>query len=263
MKLPGVFILVSSVPLAAANPLKISLIADTAAVVPGRSFSLGLRLQHPDGWHTYWKYPGAVGLATTVKWELPPGFSGGEIQWPAPQTVLMSGHEAQGYEGDVLLVVPISPPEKITPSLLTFTAKVTWMCCGTTCKPDADVPVTLTLPVAEISAPAHVALFTAARAKIPQADPAWKTSVSRDGGTIVLSVKPPAPLTGSGGIRFFTADGQVDSDRPQQVKSAADGSFRLILQTSEFAPAVATSLPGVLAVSDGCDKRWIEIDPRY
>jgi thiol:disulfide interchange protein DsbD len=263
MKFPGVVLLVSAAPLAVANPLKVSLIADTTAVVPGTPFALGLRLRHPDGWHTYWKHPGAVGLATSVKWELPPGFRAGEIQWPAPKTVLMSGHLAQGYEGDVLLVIPISPPEKPTRPAVTLTAKVTWMCCGVTCEPAADVPVSLTLPVAETAVPANAALFAASRRQAPQADPAWKSSVSRDGGTIVLTVKPPAPLASPGEIRFFTADGQVDSDRPQPVEPAAGGSFRMILATSEFGPAAAPSLPGVLAIPADGGSRWIGIDPRY
>ncbi|NBS98820.1 MAG: protein-disulfide reductase, partial [Betaproteobacteria bacterium] len=38
------------------------LIADQAAVVPGRAFRLGLRLKHDTDWHTYWRNPGDSGL---------------------------------------------------------------------------------------------------------------------------------------------------------------------------------------------------------
>ena len=72
------------------KPLEVSLISESRSIRAGRPFFLGLHLIHPPGSHTYWKNPGIVGLATTVEWDLPPGFSAGEIQWPAPQAVSAS-----------------------------------------------------------------------------------------------------------------------------------------------------------------------------
>ncbi len=248
----------------AANPLAVQLVADTTAVVPGEPFTLGLRLQHPAGWHTYWKHPGAVGLATTVKWELPPNFRAGEIQWPAPRVVTMAGHQAQGYEGEVLLMIPMTTvPATISAKEATFTARVSWMCCGTTCEPAADVPVSLTLPVADAAAPANAELFAKFRALVPQTDSAWKTSVRRDGDIVLLTVKPPSPSGAAPEIRFFTGDGQIDSDSPQKFETSKTGDFRLSLVKSEFGPAAAPSLPGVFAISAGGETHWIAIDPRY
>ena len=36
------------------------------------------------GWHTYWKYSGDAGFPLEMKWNLPPGWKVGEIQWPIP-----------------------------------------------------------------------------------------------------------------------------------------------------------------------------------
>src|SRR5437763_1016596 len=62
--------------------VKASLVADTSVIVPGKPFSVGLLLRMAPGWHTYWKYAGDAGLPTEIKWNLPPGWNIGEIQWP-------------------------------------------------------------------------------------------------------------------------------------------------------------------------------------
>src|SRR5215468_5397193 len=61
-----------------------TLLADTSAVVPGKPFTAGLLLRMAPGWHTYWKFSGDAGLPTEIKWNLPPGWKVGEIQWPIP-----------------------------------------------------------------------------------------------------------------------------------------------------------------------------------
>jgi DsbC/DsbD-like thiol-disulfide interchange protein len=60
------------------------LLADTTAVVPGQPFTAGLLLKMAPGWHTYWQFPGDAGIPTEIKWNLPPGWKSGPIQWPVP-----------------------------------------------------------------------------------------------------------------------------------------------------------------------------------
>jgi DsbC/DsbD-like thiol-disulfide interchange protein len=63
----------------AENPLSVELLSDTKAIAPGEAFTVGAYLKPPSGFHIYWKHPGIVGVATSVEWSLPPGFSSGEI----------------------------------------------------------------------------------------------------------------------------------------------------------------------------------------
>ena len=42
-------------------------------VAPGKPVWLGLAIEHPPHWHTYWKNPGDSGLPTTLTWQLPAG----------------------------------------------------------------------------------------------------------------------------------------------------------------------------------------------
>ena len=44
-----------------------------AALVPGETNTVALRLKIRDRWHTYWRNPGDSGLPTTLDWKLPAG----------------------------------------------------------------------------------------------------------------------------------------------------------------------------------------------
>jgi thiol:disulfide interchange protein DsbD len=239
-----------------ANPLDIRLISETRSIRAGGTFFLGLHLRHPAGAHTYWKHPGIVGLATQIEWDLPAGFVAGPIQWPAPEVVKMAIYQAQGYHGETLLLIPLTAPKDLTATTVTLTAKVSWMCCAETCHPAAKVPLAMTLPVADSADPdpATQPLFEKFRTRIPQRDPAWQTTVARDQNRIMLTLQPPGsnpPLPTAAGIRFFTADGQVDSNQPQQIEILSDGKIRLRLALSETAPPAPATLPGVVVFENG------------
>lgn len=253
-------------PVWAENPLKIGLVPEVRAIAAGKTFWVGLHLEHPDGMHTYWKHPGIVGLATSVTWDLPLGFQAGAIQWPAPQMVKMGVHDAQGYEGETLLMVPLTPPSELGESPVTLTARVSWMCCGNQCHPAVDVPVSVVLPVSSEAKvdPAARAIFGKFRALVPQRDPAWQTAVVRDEGGVVLTLKPPADLAAAQFVRFFTGDGQVDSRGNQPVEVQADGRLRIRLSSADSAPPDAKSLPGVVELQTAAGApAWLEIDPKY
>ena len=97
--------------------VKASLLANTSGVVPGKPFQAGLLLRMAPGWHTYWKYSGDAGLPTEIKWNLPPGWKVGDIQWPIPLKTIDPGDIlTYGYQDEVLLIQEITPPEKIDTS---------------------------------------------------------------------------------------------------------------------------------------------------
>lgn len=275
MKLVGfIACLLISCPLGAEEadkPLEIALVSEVSGIRAGKAFFLGLHLKHPAGSHTYWKNPGIVGISTSIEWELPPGFHAGEIQWPAPELVNMAGHDAQGYEGETLLMIPITPPDGIAATSVKISAKASWMCCGNTgCHPAWKVPFQITLPVGDVVAadPAKGPLFEKFREQIPKPESGWKQiSAKRDGAKIVLTLNPkyrhPDPFLNPSNIRFFTADGQVNSDKKQEVSVSAEGVIVMTMDASETAPKHPESLPGVVVIPTGKTPRLIEVDPRY
>ena len=84
------------------------------AVVPGQPFTAGLLLKMAPGWHTYWQFPGDAGIPTEIKWQLPPGWKTGPIQWPIPLKLNEPGDiQIYGYHDEVLLMMQLTPPAKI------------------------------------------------------------------------------------------------------------------------------------------------------
>ncbi|HEX7576463.1 MAG TPA: protein-disulfide reductase DsbD domain-containing protein, partial [Verrucomicrobiae bacterium] len=85
---------------------KLILSADTSR--PGDTIWAGVDMKMDTAWHTYWKNPGAAGLATKIEWQLPPGVTAGEIQWPLPEKFPPVEVTTYGYEKEVVLLVPLT-----------------------------------------------------------------------------------------------------------------------------------------------------------
>lgn len=252
------------------NPLTVGMISEHSQIQPRQTFWVGFHLKHPPGYHTYWKHPGVVGVATKITWHLPEGFTAGEIVWPAPQMVMMSIHPAQGYRGDTLLMVPITAPETLPASAVTLRAELDWMCCHQSCHPAHAVPFSLTIAcdTEALTDERHAALFAKARAAVPQPDPQWSAKATSRGQEISLILNPAQGTqrhaNDLGELWFFSDDGSIDSSAPQRLTLLADGSLRLDMQRYEFGPGILTRLTGVLQADKGWDvegkKTCIAID---
>ena len=101
---------------------------------------VGLQLIHQPKWHTYWKNSGDSGLPTQLSWTLPVGVMAGDIAWPAPQKIKIGSLTNFGYEGTVLLAVPLTITPAFKPSLLNsnldVSLKAQWLVCKEECIPE-------------------------------------------------------------------------------------------------------------------------------
>src|SRR6266511_4680809 len=148
--------------------VRAEVLADTTAIVPGKSFAVGLLLRMAPGWHTYWKFSGDAGLPTELKWKLPPGWKIGEIQWPIPLKTIDPGDiETYGYENEVLLMQEITPPGKIDSSSANLSADASWLVCERICIP-GGATLQLELPASTASPLANTELFARYRRLLPQ-----------------------------------------------------------------------------------------------
>jgi thiol:disulfide interchange protein DsbD len=141
-------------------------------VAPGAPIWVGLQITHQPGWHTYWKNAGDSGLATELAWSLPAGVSAGDIAWPVPKKIPIGNLANYGYEGTVLLPVPLTvapgfkPPVALTGSSeLELKLKASWLVCRQECVPE-DGDFLLKLPV-QSSTALHKDDFDAALAAQP------------------------------------------------------------------------------------------------
>jgi thiol:disulfide interchange protein len=151
--------------------VKASLLADTSAIVPGKPFNVGLLLRMAPGWHTYWKYSGDAGLPTEIKWNLPPGWKAGEIQWPIPLKTIDPGDIlTYGYQDEVLLIQEITPPAKIDSPSIKLSAQTDWLVCEKICIP-GNAALGLELPVSTSADPKNTNLFARYQRLLPRKFP--------------------------------------------------------------------------------------------
>src|SRR5450432_1389225 len=118
---------------AAHTEAQLLLSAETAK--PGDTIWAGVDLKMEPGWHTYWKNPGAAGLATKIEWQLPPGISAGEIQWPLPEKFPPIEVTTYGYTNEVVLLVPLKIETNFSAGQINLKANVSWLECKEVCIP--------------------------------------------------------------------------------------------------------------------------------
>jgi thiol:disulfide interchange protein DsbD len=133
----------SQVPAAATRA---TLLLSAQAARPGDTVTAAIRLQMDSGWHTYWKNGGDSGGPTKVAWQLPPGVTAGEIQWPAPEKYEAEGLITYVYHDEAVLLVPLKLGAELRPGPLEIQAKVSWLECEKLCLPgQQDVAASLTI----------------------------------------------------------------------------------------------------------------------
>lgn len=232
-----------------------ALIAADTGAQPGHDLIVALRLVHDPHWHTYWMNPG-TGLATTIKWKLPPGWKAGPILWPTPKVLRDRTGTiiGQGYEGEILLPVVLTPPADVkTGETVTLSASVDWLMCDDVCVPDG-ADLSLALPVIDHSPdpdPTWGGKIRTVVAGLPHADEHWPSSATRDAKTVVLRVAASGTTHNPKNVWFFSTDGLVAYDQPQTVKADANGGLEITLPISADAAPNTDRLDGVLASENG------------
>ncbi|MBL0945564.1 MAG: thioredoxin family protein [Hydrogenophaga sp.] len=155
-------------------------------VRPGQTLWVGLRLDHAPEWHTYWKNAGDSGLPTELRWTLPEGVSAGEIAWPTPRKFPIGTLANYGYDGSVVLPVPLQVSDNFRGSALPVKLDAAWLVCRKECIPE-EASFTLNLP-ANGSTAGHAALFEAMRAAQPRAIPAGASQLQPEDGFLRVAL---------------------------------------------------------------------------
>jgi thiol:disulfide interchange protein DsbD len=237
--------------------VRATLVSEAAAITPGQSFLVALRMDHEEHWHSYWKNPG-TGLPTTLAWKLPEGFSAGEIQWPAPLVLrdVTGSVSGYGYEGVLLLPVRITAPAGLKAGqTVRLHAEAAWLMCKESCVP-GKASLDLELRVADKAEPAPAAADIAAALRRLPAPAAQENATARLAGKLVsLEVRDSGA-----DMYFFSNDGFVSFEAPQEPQPAAAGRRGLLLPvTADFGPAPAR-LAGVLVTGSGASATARELD---
>ena len=137
-----------------------------AGVAPGKTVWLALAIQHQPHWHTYWKNPGDSGLPTMLSWQLNDGAVAGDIAWPTPQALRAGPLINYGYEGALLLPVPVTIPAGFKAQELQVALQAEWLACKDVCVPESG-EFALKIPARSATA-AHAKAFENALSHVPQ-----------------------------------------------------------------------------------------------
>jgi thiol:disulfide interchange protein DsbD len=232
------------------------LISENETIRGGESFWVALRLEMEEHWHTYWKNPGDSGLATTIEWDLPEGFSAGSTVWPTPRKIELPPFMTYGYEGEVLLLARVTAPAVLEEGReITLKARVDWLACKEYCIPgEANLSVMLRATDEEKVIDARwTESFAQGRLNLPVENVGWPVEISRVDEKISLSISLPEGANVNEEVVYFFAEeaGVVEPAAPQKVSFDGEKHLQVLLTPLEDLEEPVSSLKGVLFSSEG------------
>jgi thiol:disulfide interchange protein/DsbC/DsbD-like thiol-disulfide interchange protein len=248
---PGAFALTGNT--VGTENVKARLVSEVSSVGPGQTFWVALELDIRDGWHTYWRNPGDSGEPTKLAWQLPPGFSAGDIVWTTPHRFEIAPLVNYGYAKHAFHLVQLTAPKDLKAGTAApLAAKASWLVCSDVCIPE-DAQLTVSLPVsAQAGAldPQAATLFSAARSELPSAQPAPTTArIEGDKLIIRLGSEWGATLSQITSLAFFPYDeGGIEYGTPQILARAKD-SVDLSMKVG-YQPPKAGAIRGVLVATE-------------
>ncbi|MCO4847780.1 MAG: thioredoxin family protein [Yoonia sp.] len=152
------------------------LITAENAVAPNASvLSAGISIALSDGWKTYWRSPGEVGLPPEIDWSGSTNLASAEMLWPAPTRFRAFGIENFGYAKQVTFPVRLILTDPGKPAVVK--ADVFLLVCSDVC-----VPQNLTLT---LNLPAGTGIDRTAASEIAK----WSAKVPSDGALSDLVAK--------------------------------------------------------------------------
>ncbi len=128
------------------------------------TYSLGLDIVLPDGWHTYWRHPGDTGLPPTIEAVESGNLESLAVAFPAPQRYDDGFSTSIVYHGRVVLPLDVAADDPGTPVHLVL--DVLYGYCKDVCVP-ASARFEVDLRPDMAADPAAAGEIAAARALVP------------------------------------------------------------------------------------------------
>ncbi|MFP6808758.1 MAG: protein-disulfide reductase DsbD domain-containing protein [Pseudomonadales bacterium] len=249
--------------LVSSGNVQAEIISENRTVKAGESFWVAVRQVIRKDWHTYWRNPGDSGAPTTLKWQLPPGFSASEIHWPYPERVPYGPLMNFGYNNEVVFPVYITVPKVIDMDGVTLRVKGRWLVCADICIPE-NAELELRLPVSQqtpVVADENVVFFRDARQKIPKVIGIQaEKSVMEDSIMLKVSMAGLEPSRIKSIDYFPYEEGVLEFPAPQKLSMDTLG-FTLELKAGYAFDANESTLNGIIVVSEDAGHTAFQIEP--
>ena len=182
----------------------------------GKTFWLGLQLQHAREWHTYWRNPGDSGLPSQLEFVLPPGLEVGPVLWPLPKKLSAGTLTNYGFEGDALLAVAVKVTSSYRAQIngqLPVQLHANWLVCRLECIPQ-EGDFTMQFASQSSFAPHAQAFTTLLKQQPTQLDAPQKTA-RFEGDFLIASVEGLPPSWAGQKLTIFPTD-------PELLESSTD-----------------------------------------
>ncbi len=199
------------------DAMAVSLVTAEAGVpLDAATLSGGLHIALSEGWKTYWRSPGEVGIPPSIDWSGSLNVADVELLWPAPERFRAFGIENFGYSGDVVLPLQISLENPGEPVALR--AAVSMLVCSKVCVPvSADLALDLG-PGEQIDAEG-AALVASGASRLPasaETSGVRLVSAASESGRLVLALRSrdgwsqPDVFPELDGVTFGPPDIRID-----------------------------------------------------
>lgn len=239
------------------------LVLEATAARPGETVMAGIRLRMDPGWHTYWKNPGASGMATQVEWQMPDGISAGPLVWPGPEKLPEGEFTTYIYKDEVVLPVVIKIGDQVKPGPAEIRGDVSWLECEVQCIP-GDAKVSATLEIGNERRPdaAGAELLAKWQKKLPEPAAPLQPKAQWN-GPAVGDIRPlliewrPGELKGAPDF-FPEASGSFEVLPDTKRLPDADGVIRIAKDVKRLGSEWPSQISGLIVHGTGGDIRHFE-----
>ena len=248
----------------------VQLLVSADVAKPGDTIWAGVDLKMDAGWHTYWKNPGDSGIATTIKWDLPPGVSAGEVRWPLPEKLPPTEVTTYGYENEVMLLVPLTLATNLNAGPIVLKADVSWLECEQQCVPGStNIEVALTIG-SETKSSADTAMIESWKSNLPKTlngsdwniHAWWEGPANTDMRSLMIAGDFQGPLFGQLPNKFDIFPDANDNFEIQAAIENVSGTKALFCfrkPVKKFSGDWPKEISGVLVLEGGVKRIGIEV----
>ena len=205
----------------------------------GKPIEIALKFEFEKGWHIYWKNPGDSGEATSVKWNLPIGWSVADLRFPTPHAISAGGTINYGYEDRVTLIAKLNPPNGYSGEPVKFSGEASYLICKEACVPGVRK--------FEVAFPGELIEQGEWREVLHSMPAVYRRKVSAtyDDRTMRLSL----PEKRISKAYFFSEDDKLVAHSKNQILKKAIDGYELLVPLSEYSTARPAKVRGVLTVT--------------
>lgn len=197
------------------------------------------RIRLEDGWKTYWRAPGGIGIPARFDWTGSDNLSEVRFHWPAPSVFREDGLVTIGYKHELVLPIELTAVDAGQP--IVIRTAVEFAICRDVCLPASAQIDAVLMPGAEvekaaISAALDAAPITAAEAGIRQVS--CTVAPVDDGFAITAHFTTSTSLTDSALTVFEYPHSDVWISEARTTRSGNEVTVTSMLQSYSEAPLV-------------------------